>query len=327
MKFPARRRFVAFAAAAAAAPFAALGQSHREVPRIGYLASQTPDAYFDAFQQHLRKLGYAPGSNISLEVRNADGRLDQIPGLINELVALNVSVLVATNNVAIAAARKATDRIPIVMNASIDPVAAGYVATLARPGGNITGVANLRRELSTKRIQLLREIFPKLSRLAVLWDSDGPGPKVAVASYEAAAEAAGIRVQSLAIRGPQPDLESAFRAATSDRAEALIVVSNPLTTQHRPAILALSLKSRLPAIGESEDWTNAGALISYAPSTGEIAQRLAAYVDRILKGGKPAELPVEQPTNFDSDLNLKTAKALGVKLPQPVLVRAGRLIE
>ena len=322
-----RRRIVLALGAGAFAPFATFAQQPKELPRIGYLISQTPDNYFEMFQQQMRELGYVEGSNVIFDKRNAEGQLDRIPVLVRELVDQKVRVLVMPNNVAINAAKKATATIPIVMVASIDPVAAGYVDTLAHPGGNITGIANLRRDLSAKRIELIREMLPKLSRLAILWDADGPGPKIAVEKYETAARLLGLRIQSLAIRGPRPELESAFRAARTGRAEAIIIVTNPTTDQHRTTIMALSTRNRLAAIVEHANWANAGGLVSYAPSHSEIAQRIAAFVDRILKGAKPADLPVEQPTLFDLVLNMKTAKALGLKISNSILVQATKVIE
>ena len=323
-----RRAFlVALGAGALTAPLASFAQQAKELPRVGYLFSQIPDQYFEMFQQQMRKLRYVDGSNIVFEQRNAAGQLDRIPALVRELVDQKVSVLVVLNNVAINAAKKATATIPIVMMSSIDPVAAGYVDSLAHPGGNITGIASLARDLSAKRIELIREMFPKLSRLAILWDAGGPGPKVAFASYEAAARALGLRVQSLAIRGPMPELESAFRAAKTGRAEAIIVVANPMTGQHRRTILTLSSRNRLASMVEHDNWANDGGLASYGASIAEIAQRIAAFVDRILKGAKPGDLPIEQPTKFELVINMKTAKALGITIPQSILVRADKIIE
>lgn len=322
-----RELLIALGVGALATPLASFAQEAKELPRVGYLVSQTPDYFFDMFQRHMRELGYIDGSNILFERRNAEGRLERIPALVLELVQQKVRVLVAPNNVAIEAARKATATIPIVMVTSIDPVAAGFVATLARPGGNITGIANLQRDLSAKRIEMLREMFPKLSRLAILWDEKGPGPKIAFKNYEAAAQALKLRVQSLAIHGPKPELEEAFRAAKTGGAEVIIVVANPTMSQHRATVMALTLKHRLPSMAENDTYPDAGGLMSYGASFSEIYQRIAVYVDKILKGAKPADLPVEQPTKFALVINMKTAKALGIKIPQSILVRADRMIE
>jgi putative ABC transport system substrate-binding protein len=210
---------------------------------------------------------------------------------------------------------------------SIDPVAAGFVAAFARPGGNVTGIANLQRDLSAKRIEMLREMFPRLSRVAILWDADGPGPKRAFENYEAAAQALKMRVHSLVIRGPNPDFEGTFRAAKTGGAEAMIIVGNPTMNAHRPTILALCLKHRIPSMAENNSYVDAGGLISYGASLSEISQRLAVLVDKILKGAKPAELPVEQPTQFELAINMKTAKALGIKFPSPILLQATKVIE
>ncbi|MBI3042998.1 MAG: ABC transporter substrate-binding protein [Betaproteobacteria bacterium] len=318
-----RKLLVALGAGVLAAPLASFAQQARELLRVGYLGQ----LYFDMFQRHMRELGYVDGSNILIERRDEEGQRDRIPVLVRELVQQKVRVLVVPTNVAIEAAREATATIPIVMVASIDPVAAGYVATLARPGRNITGVANLLRDLSAKRIEMLREMFPRLSRLAILWDEEGPGPQIAFKNYETAAQALKVRFQSLAIRGPKPELEGAFRAANAGGAEVIIVVANPMMFAHRATVMALSRKHRLPLIGETAIYVDNGALASYGPSLSEISQRIAVYVDKILRGEKPADLPVEQPTKFDLTLNMKTAKALGIKIPQSILVQAGKVIE
>jgi putative ABC transport system substrate-binding protein len=318
-----RKLLVALGAGALTAPVASFAQVAKELPRVGYLGP----LFFDRFQRYMRKLGYIDGGNILFELRNPEGRLDRVPLLVRELVQQKVRVLVAPNNVAVEAARKATATIPIVMVTSIDPVAAGFVAALARPGGNITGIASLLRDLSAKRIEMLREIFPRLSRLAILWDEGGPGPQMAFKNYETAAQALKVQIQSLAIRGPKPELQGAFRAAKTGGAEAIIVVANPTMVEHRATAMARSLKHRLPSMAETEDYVEDGGLMSYGASLSEISQRIAVYVDKILKGAKPADLPVEQPTKFELVLNMKTAKALGIKIPQSILMRADKLIE
>ncbi|MEO8440899.1 MAG: ABC transporter substrate-binding protein [Betaproteobacteria bacterium] len=289
--------------------------------------SQNPDIYWDAFQDKMRGLGYVDGTNISYEKRDPEGKLERIPALIAELVQRKVNVLVSTNNAGIKAAKKATATIPIVMVTSIEPIAAGYVTSLSRPGGNITGVANLQRELSSKRIEIIREILPKLTRVAILWDAAGPGPKIAVGNYEAAARSSGLLVQSLPVGAQKIDSENAIDAAKSWHAGAIIIVSNPTTRQHREIIIAVSKRNKLPTLVETSNWVSDGGLISYGTSTAEIGQRMAVFVDRLLKGAKPAELPVEQPTTFELVVNLKTAKALGIKIPQSILVQATKVIE
>ena len=322
------QRLVAGAIAALTlTPLFAFAQQSKELPRIGYIMSQNPDNYWDAFEEKMRGLGYVDGTNIIYEKRDSEGKLERIPALIAELVQRKVNVLVSTNNVGINAAKKATATIPIVMTTSIEPIAAGYVTSLSRPGGNITGVANLQRDLSSKRIEIIREILPKLTRVAILWDAAGPGPKIAVGNYEAAARSSGLFVQSLPVRGQKIDSESAIGAAKSWRAGAIIIVSNPTTRQHRESIIALAEKNKLPTVMESSSWVTDGGLVSYGTSTSEIGQRMAVFVDRLLKGAKPAELPVEQPTTFELVVNMKTARALGIKIPQSILVQATKVIE
>ncbi len=300
-------------------------------PRIGFLAStgspESPPLDLQAFQQGLSDLGYIEGRNILVERRYAEGRLDRMPALVDELVQQKVDVIVATNNVFIRAAKKATKTIPIVMMTSVDPVAAGYVGSLARPGGNITGLTHLTRELSAKRVELLKEVLPRMSRVAILWDADSPGPKVAFKEYQAAARAFKLQLQSLEVRGPNPDFEGAFQAAKKGRGDALIVVANPLINQHRKQIFELATKNRLPSMTEHSQYVDAGGLLSYGANRFDLSRRLAVFVDKILKGTKPADLPVEQPTKFELVINLKTAKQIGVTIPPNVLARADRVIK
>ena len=306
-------------------PLVSFAQEAKELPRVAFI-STAGDPNFDLFQRHMRGLGYIDGSNIVIERSNAEG-LKGIPILVKELVQQKVHVLVASNNVAIEAAKRATTTIPIVMVTSIDPVAAGFVATLARPGGNITGIASLQRDLSGKRIEILLEMFPRLSRLAVLWDEAGPGPRIASKNYETAAQTLKLNFQSIPIHGQKPELEGAFQAAKIGGAEAIIVVGNPTINPHLATVTALALKHRLPSVAENVTWVASGALMSYGASLPEIYQRIAVYVDKTLKGGKPADLPVEQPTKYELAVNLKTAKALGIKIPNSILVRADKVIE
>lgn len=318
-----RRALLAAGAALLALPPATFAQPSNVVPRVGYIGP----LYYADFQKYMRELGYVEGRNIVYERRDTEGDLARIPVLVRELVEQRVRVLVAPNNVAVAAAKNATATIPIVMVASIDPVAAGFVSTLARPGANITGVASLLREVSAKRIELIREVLPRFSRLAVLWDEGGPGPKVAVKEYEAAAKALKVRFQSLPVRGPKPELEVAFRGAKAEGAEAIIVVANPTLNAQESAVIELSDKYRLPLIAERSTSMTGGALMFYGPSSEETSQRIAAFVHRILKGANPADLPVEQATKFELGVNMKTAKALSITIPQSVVVRAERVIK
>ncbi len=306
-------------------------QQTARIPRVGFISGsgspENPWPSFEAFRQGMRDLGYVEGQNLLIEHRYGEGRLDRMPGLVNELVQQKVDVLIGTNNVVIRAAKKATKTIPIVMVSSIDPVAAGYVESLARPGGNITGLSYLSRDLSAKRMELLKEVLPKISRVAILWDANGPGPTVAFKEYQAAARTFKLHLQSLEVRGPTADLKGAFQAAKKGRAEALILVQNPLTIQHQEQIMELATKNRLPSMNEDIQLVEAGGLLSYGASLVDMYRRAAIYVDKILKGAKPADLPVEQPMKFELVINLKTAKQIGLTIPQSVLFRADKVIK
>jgi putative ABC transport system substrate-binding protein len=327
-----RKLLVALGAGALVAPLGSFAQQQpKKVPRIGFISSsgspENPWPSFVAFQEGMRDLGYIEGQNLLIEHRYGEGRLDRMPGLVNELVQQKVDVLIGTNNVVIRAAKKATKTIPIVMVSSIDPVAAGYVESLARPGGNITGLAFLGRDLSAKRVELLKEMLPRMSRVAIIWNPEGPGPTVAFKEYQSAAAAFKLTLQSLEVKVSNPAIEAAFRAAKKERAEALIIVENPLIGQHLTQILQLTTKSRLPSMTENNFYVAAGGLMSYGANRPELYRRAATYVDKILKGAKPTNLPVEQPTKFELVVNLKTAKAIGITIPQSVLFRADRVIE
>jgi putative tryptophan/tyrosine transport system substrate-binding protein len=247
--------------------FSAQAQQAKKVPRIGFIfnagTSARPSRSFDAFQQGLRDLGYIEGQNLIIERRYSEGRLDRMPTLVDELVQRKVDVIVATNNVVIRSAKEATKIIPIVMVSSIDPVIAGYVDSLARPGGNITGISFLARDLSAKRVELLKEVLPRMSRVAILWDADGPEPNVAFKEYQAASRTFKLDLQSLEVRRPNPDLENAFQAAKKKRDDALIIVASPLTVQHQKQVLDLATKNRLPTMNETSQYVDAGGLLSY----------------------------------------------------------------
>jgi putative ABC transport system substrate-binding protein len=305
-------------------------QQEKKVPRIGFVWGfgdpSNPPRNLEAFRQGLRDLGYIEGKNILVEYRYAEGKLDRIPSLVAELVQLNVDVLVSPTVAGIRAAKQATKTIPIVMLLNVDPVATGIVDSLARPGGNITGLARLMTELSGKRLELLKEMVPKISRVGVLWDADDRGGAISFKEYEAAARALTIQLLSLEIRGPNADLGSAFQAAAKGRASALITVRTALLINYRKQIADLAIKNRLPSIQEGNDFVEAGGLMSYSASDTEVFRRAAYYVDRILKGAKPADLPVEQPTKFELVINLKTAKQIGLTVPQSVLYRADKVI-
>jgi putative ABC transport system substrate-binding protein len=306
-------------------------QQAKTLPRIGIISStgtaESPWPLFDTFRQGLSDLGYVEGKNISIESRYAEGRLDRMPGLVNELVQQKVDVIIAPNNVTIQAAKKATKTIPIVMVSSVDPVEAGYVESFARPGSNITGLAHLGRDLSAKRVELLKELLPKMSKIAVLWDTDGPGPAVAFKEYAGAARAFKIELHSLKIRGPKPDFVGAFQTAKAARLEALIVVANPLMAQHAKEVFELAAKYRLPSMTEVGRFVNAGGLISYGANLADLYRRAAEYVVEILKGAKPGDLPVKLPEKFEIFVNLKTAQQIGVVIPQHVLVQADKVIK
>jgi putative ABC transport system substrate-binding protein len=275
----------------------------------------------------LRDLGFVEGKNISIERRYAEGRLDRMPALVNELVQQKVDVIVAVNNVVIRSAKEATKTIPIVMVSSVDPVVAGYVESFAHPGGNITGLANLGRDLSAKRVELLKEVFPKMSRVGVLWDADGPGPAIAFKEYEGAARSFKLELRSVEVRGPNPDLVGAFQAAKTARVDSLIVVSNPLTTQHAKQVFELSVKYHLASMTEERRYVDAGGLISYGANAVDLYRRAASYVAEILKGAKAADLPIKLPEQFEIFINLKTAQQLGVVIPQHVLIQADKIIK
>ena len=304
-------------------------QQAGKVPRIGYLDStgdpKTPQPSVEAFRQGLRDLGYIEGKNILVEYRYAAGMTDRMPSLVAELVQLKVDVVVVSALPAIRAAKQATKTIPIVMVTTQDPVATGLVDSLARPGGNITGLTRLTRDLSGKRLELLKEAVPKLSRVGVL-DDASTDIQASFQDFEPAARALKIQLQSLEVRGPNPDLEGAFQAAASGRVNALVTVRTALLINYRKQIADLAIKNRLPSIQEGSDFVEAGGLMSYSANDTEVFRRAAYYVDRILKGTKPADLPVEQPTKFELVINLKTAKQIGLTIPPNVLARADRVI-
>jgi putative ABC transport system substrate-binding protein len=306
-------------------------QASKNPPRIGFISSTgTPGSsshLFEAFRLGLHDLGYVEAKNVLIEHRYAEGRLDRMPALVNDLVQGKVDVIVAVNNVVIRAAKEATKTIPIVMISSVDPVAAGYVESFARPGGNITGLANLGRDLSAKRVELLKEVFPKMSRVAILWDAAGPGPAIAFKEYEAAARAFTLDFRSLEVLGPKPDFAGAFQRAKTLHADALVVVGNPLINHYAKQVFELATKNRLPSMTEGTHYVKAGGLISYGANLADLYRRAATYVDAILKGAKPANLLVEQPREFEIFINLKTAKQLGIEIPRRVLLRANEVIE
>ena len=308
-------------------PFAQ-AQQPKKVPRIGFLSagSGSPSARTQAFLQGLEALGYVEGKNILIDYRAAEGKNDRLPDLVAELIHLKVDVIVATSTLAARPAKAATKTIPIVVHSG-DPVGTGLVASLARPGGNVTGVTNLSPDLSGKRFELLKEIVPGVVRIAVMWDPEGPVPLLAFKETQEAARAMGLQIQSLEVRGPKPDIEGAFKAAIKSRAGALLTISNPLINSHSAQIVDRAGKNRLPAIYAGIRFIDAGGLVFYGVDERALYSRLAYHVDRILKGTKPADLPVEQPTKFELIINLKTAKQIGLTIPPNVLARADKVIK
>ena len=289
---------------------------------------KTPGPNVEAFQQGLRDLGYIEGKTILVEYRYAAGKLDQVPRLLTEVLQLNPDVLVAETLTGIQAAKQATKTIPIVMVTTQDPVATKLINSLARPGGNITGLTTLSRELSGKRLELLKEVVPGVSRIGLLSGNPGSlGNAPIRKEYEAAARALQIPIQFLEVRGSTPDLEAAFKAGVKARVSALVVISGPSLNRYRKQTADLAIKNRLPSMHEGSENVEAGGLMSYAANSAESFRRAAVYVDKILKGTKPADLPVEQPTKFEFVINLKTAKALNLDIPQSVLFRADRVLK
>jgi len=300
-------------------------QQPAKVPRIGYIASAGPDAAGTnrgAFQQGLRDLGYIEGKNIVIEFRYLEGMLNRVPSVVAELVGLKVDVIVAISPLAIRVAKEKTQTIPIVMVTTADPVATGLIDSLARPGGNVTGITRLTRELSGKRLELLKEALPRMSRVGILWNANVRDVK----DYETAATALKLQIQPLEVRGSNPDLERAFREATKKRVSALIALRTGVLLSHQRQIAELAIKNRFPSMFEGSQSVEAGGLMSYSASEADSFRRAAVYVDKILKGAKPADIPVEQPTKFELVINLKTEKALNLTIPQSVLFRADRVI-
>ncbi len=324
-----RKLFIAMGAGALTLPFRVFGQPAGKVPRIGILNATTPAVNaerFDAFKLGLRELGYVEGKSVFIDHRFADGRLDRLPGLVAELLQLKVDVIFASGPADTRAAKDATSTIPIVMGFDPDPVANGFVATLARPGGNITGLSTLAPELSSKQLELMKEIVPKLSRVAVIGSSIEPGNAQVLKELELAARAFKVQLQNLDILDPK-DIETAFGAITKGRADAILVLQSPIASTHSAQFIGLAAKSRLPAIYPRSEFVKAGGFMSYGVSRIDLGRRAAVYVDKILKGAKPADLPVEQPTKFEVVINGKTAKALGIKIPNSILVQATKVIE
>ena len=327
-----RREFLLVAAAwpALAWAGAARAQAPAKVRRIGLLsAGSSPSGAalrYQAFRLGLRDLGWVEGKNISIEYRYADGRSDRLPDLAADLVRLKVDIIVTNVTSDALAAQKATRAIPIVMVAVGDPVALGLVESLARPGGNVTGLSQMGAELAGKRLELLKEMIPKLSRMAVLWNPQGASSTLSWKEIQLPARRLGIQLHSLEVRSPN-DFDKAFEDATRARAGALFVTADPVTTTKYKQIADLAIKSRLPSIFQRSEFADAGGLVTYGVDSADIFRRAATYVDKILKGAKPGDLPIEQPTKFELVINMKTAKALGLDITQDLRLRADRVIE
>jgi ABC-type uncharacterized transport system substrate-binding protein len=306
-------------------PVVAEGQPAGKVWRVGILGNEN-SAPWEAFRRGLRDLGYVGGRNLTMESRWSEGRTERLPALAIELVQLRVDVIVASGTQAVRAAKQATSAIPIVMAVSAHPDKIGLVESLARPGGNVTGLDNVGPDLKGKQLQLLKEVAPKVSRVAVLWNPANLVETFGFKEMVAAAVVIGVEIQSIDVRTPD-DYLAAFATVTASRADALYAFGNPINFKNRQLIADFALKSRLPSIFEERLFVESGGLMSYAPSFTDLFRRAATYVDKILKGAKPADLPVEQPTKFELVINLKTAKALGLSIPPSLLQRADQVIE
>jgi putative tryptophan/tyrosine transport system substrate-binding protein len=320
-----RALILTFVLTVLAPPYAQSGQSANP-PRIGYLSlAPGPSPRSEALQQGLRYLGYVEGLNITIDYRWTDGNLDRLQGAAAELVRSKVAIIVTGGPQATRVAKEATTTIPIVMAVDYDPVGAGFAASLARPGGNITGMSGVSPELNGKRLELLKAAVPRLNRVAVLWNSAEPNAAAFLRETQAAAQVLRLEMKSLAVRAPR-DLEAVFQVARKEHASALTVLTDPVTLYHRAQLTELAAKYSLPAIYSERLFTEAGGLMSYGASDRDLHRRVAVYVDKILNGAKPADLPIEQPTKYEMVLNLKVAKALGLTIPRSILVRADEVI-
>jgi putative ABC transport system substrate-binding protein len=307
-------------------------QQAKKTPRIGLLwpgssSRLTASARFDAFRQGLRELGYVDGKNIVIEYRLAEGKPDRLPELATELVNLKVDLIVTSSNAAAMAAKQATATIPIVMAVSSEAVETGIVASLAQPGGNVTGMTSYPAQVTGKRLELLKESFPKISKVAVLGDPTIKLHELNWQELKAVGKFLAVRLQSLEVRSPNPDFKSAFAEATKERADGLLTLPSFLMFSHRKEIVALVAKNRLPAMFHQRDFVDDGGLMSYSANEIDFFRRAAVFVDKILKGVKPADLPVELPKTFELIINLKAAKQIGLTIPPNVLVRADKVIK
>jgi putative ABC transport system substrate-binding protein len=326
-----RKLVVALGASALAAPLGSFAQRAGKVWRVGVLIPRSrpasiDDDYFRALPNGMRELGYVEGKNLVIDWRSAEGKFERLPGLASELVQLKSDVIVAATTLAANVAQKATTTIPIVMINVTDPVGSGLVTSLARPGGNITGLSNVASDISAKHLEILVSIVPKLARVALLVNPANPTGLAMLQNIQAAAPKLGVKILPLEARNPQ-QIENAFSRMTSENAGAIIVAREPVFNQNARQIADLAITHRVPSAFGSREPVEAGGLISYGSSSADAFHRAATYVDKIFKGVKPADLPIEQPTKFELVINMKTAKALGISIPQSVLVGADRVIE
>jgi putative ABC transport system substrate-binding protein len=308
-----------------AAPLAAEAQAVGRIPRIGFL-SESRQPWDEGFRQGLGGLGYVPGHNIAIEYRYGDGKFERLPGLAVDLVRLNVDVIVAGGTHAISAAKRATSVIPIVMAVTADPVGSGFVASLGRPGGNITGLTSLSPDLSGKRLALLKEMVPTLTRVSVLWNSGNADNASQLREAESAAQLLGVQLQPVGVRDSK-DFDKAFAMILSGRAGAVYTLGDALFADNRARIADFTTRNRLPSMFSTRQSVEAGGLVSYGTSFVDLFRRAAIYVDRILKGAKPGDLPVEQPSKFELVINMRTAKTLGLTIPQALLLRADQVVQ
>ena len=320
-----RRRFLLTSLAGTLGrPLIAEAQQAGKVYRIGVLGNENNPPW-EAFRQGLRDLGYVDGRNVTIEWRWSEGKTDRFPALATDLVALKPDIIVASGTQAVRAAKQATSAIPIVMTVSSYPDKIGLVESLSRPGGNVTGLSNMGPELTAKKLELFREIAPKASRFAVVWNPASPVEALSFRELSAAASAVGLEIHSVEVRGPE-DFSAAFAALSPGRVHALIAYANPINFRGRQLIAEFALRSRLPSMYDERLFVDAGGLMSYAPNFADLFRRAATYVDKIVKGAKPVDLPVEQPTKFELIINLKTAKALGLTIPATLLFQADEVI-
>lgn len=325
-----RRTFISLLAGGfAAPPLAAHAQQPRKTPRVGWLSSSAAamnESYLEAYRQAMRELGYIEGRTINTEYRFPDGRVDRLADLATDLVKVPVDVIVTSGTPASLAAKHATQTIPIVFAASADPVGAGVIVSLARPGGNVTGLSLMSSDLSGKRMELLHEALPRVSRTTILWDISNPGMALRVKETQVAADRSRVTLLRIGVRNLD-ELEAALVGLSVDRPDVVLVTAEPFTLRHQERIVDFLAKQRIPAMFEDRAFVDAGGLMSYGPSIRDNFRQAATYVDKVLKGAKPADMPVSQPTKFELVINLKTAKAVGLTLPQTLLLRADELIQ